>query len=79
MTCLECGSQESFVHDTRRRAGGWLYRRRECVSCGARYSTKEELLATGAGAPEVTEEALIEEVRWFLSERLKEIRKEAKP
>lgn len=38
--CRECGSTQTAVKDSRKKEGG-IWRIRECVRCGARWSTIE--------------------------------------
>ena len=45
MKCSHCGFEDSKVLDTRQSDGG-VRRRRECLRCGARFSTVEKALAT---------------------------------
>lgn len=40
MNCPEC-DKETYVIDSRPRAKGTIYRRRDCSSCGHRFSTYE--------------------------------------
>ena len=42
MKCPHCGSEKSTVEDTRRHTDGEsIRRRRECCSCGKRFTTLE--------------------------------------
>ena len=44
MKCPKCGKEEDKVLDTRAaREGAAIRRRRECLACGARFTTYEEL------------------------------------
>ncbi len=44
MRCPRCHAAENHVVDTRSSRGGWaIRRRRECASCGARFTTYEVL------------------------------------
>src|SRR3954465_10262171 len=44
MRCSKCGCQEDKVIDSRTsREGATIRRRRECLSCGHRYTTYEEI------------------------------------
>lgn len=44
--CPVCREGRIIVTDTRHRpASGYIWRRRECVACGWRFSTKEEIAA----------------------------------
>ena len=45
MKCSHCGNTDSKVLDTRQSDRG-VRRRRECLRCGARFSTMERMLAT---------------------------------
>jgi transcriptional repressor NrdR len=48
MRCPKCGSLDDRVVDSRiQREGGTIRRRRECVTCGHRYSTLETILREG--------------------------------
>lgn len=40
MDCPTCGG-DTGVLNTRAREGGYVYRRRKCVRCGDRFSTRE--------------------------------------
>ena len=46
--CPACGHQRSRVVDTRAQ-GARIYRRRECLHCGHRYTTYEYRAATCRG------------------------------
>ena len=43
MTCPKCQSNQLIVIDSRAEKGG-IRRRRKCQSCGARFSTFEQIL-----------------------------------
>lgn len=43
VACPSCSSCVSHTYDTRKNEGH-IWRRRECVSCGERFSTKEVLV-----------------------------------
>jgi len=44
MRCPKCGSLEDKVNDSRlSKDGGSIRRRRECIGCGARFTTYEQL------------------------------------
>ena len=44
MRCPKCGCQDDKVIDSRAsREGATIRRRRECVSCGHRYTTREQI------------------------------------
>lgn len=45
MRCPICKRNNDRVLDIRRRKTGKIYRRRECMSCGHRFSTKEVIWA----------------------------------
>ena len=45
MDCVNCGSAESRVRDSRT-TGGTVRRRRECAACGHRWSTVETSVAS---------------------------------
>ena len=45
LRCLQCGSTDSRVIDKRNATKGYVRRRRECACCGARYTTREIVLA----------------------------------
>lgn len=48
MRCLKCSSLEDRVLDTRiNKDGTSIRRRRECLKCGHRYTTTEEILREG--------------------------------
>jgi transcriptional repressor NrdR len=48
MRCPKCGCQDDKVIDSRAsREGATIRRRRECVSCGYRYTTYEEIERVG--------------------------------
>lgn len=48
MRCPKCSSLDDRVVDSRlQREGGTIRRRRECVTCGTRYSTIETILREG--------------------------------
>jgi transcriptional repressor NrdR len=48
MRCPECGCQDDKVIDSRAsREGATIRRRRECVGCGHRFTTYEEVEHTG--------------------------------
>lgn len=48
MRCLKCKSLEDRVIDTRvNKDGTSIRRRRECLNCGHRYTTTEEILREG--------------------------------
>ena len=44
MKCLQCGSEEIKVIDKRDATDRLIKRRRECISCGNRFSTFERLV-----------------------------------
>ncbi len=44
LACLACGHRISTVKNSRPR-GGFIYRRRKCLSCGECYSTREFTVA----------------------------------
>ncbi|HEY3291110.1 MAG TPA: transcriptional regulator NrdR [Anaerolineae bacterium] len=46
MKCPACGSSSTHVVDTIREPNGGIRRRRECKSCGKRFSTVERIVAT---------------------------------
>lgn len=52
MDCPRCGSDSSFVVDTRRQKAH-VRRRRQCGDCGARFSTREVVYGRwkGTGLP----------------------------
>ena len=60
-TCPRCSADSYGREKTRHAARAWLYRRRECEHCGARYSTREVVvsgstqLAIGDDASETLE------------------------
>jgi hypothetical protein len=39
--CTDCGSQNTYVRDSRPRSDGGIRRRRRCENCGARFTTWE--------------------------------------
>ena len=41
MDCVRCGSNQVKVIDTRARGKRQIYRRRECLHCGCRWTTIE--------------------------------------
>lgn len=41
MDCVKCGSSQVKVIDTRGRGRRRIYRRRVCLTCGARWTTVE--------------------------------------
>lgn len=41
MICQKCKKAATKVINSRKRADGHIYRRRECVECGARFTTVE--------------------------------------
>lgn len=41
MKCPSCGYKKTRVLDSRRTKGGTMKRRRECESCGVRWTTYE--------------------------------------
>lgn len=41
MDCVKCGSYQVKVIDTRAKGKRKIYRRRECLRCGYRWSTLE--------------------------------------
>lgn len=45
--CPACGLQNSLIIDSRYYGDGFYRRRRECQSCGERWSTMEVPLETG--------------------------------
>lgn len=48
MRCTKCGCQEDKVIDSRTsREGATIRRRRECLACGHRYTTYEEVVNEG--------------------------------
>jgi transcriptional repressor NrdR len=48
MRCPKCGCQDDKVIDSRAaREGATIRRRRECISCGFRFTTYEEVERTG--------------------------------
>lgn len=48
MTCINCGSSESKVIDKRNnRDNNTIRRRRECLSCGGRFTTYERIENSG--------------------------------
>jgi transcriptional repressor NrdR len=48
MRCPKCGCQDDKVIDSRSsREGATIRRRRECISCGHRFTTYEEVERTG--------------------------------
>lgn len=48
MRCLKCGSLEDKVIDSRiNKDGTSIRRRRECLACGQRFTTTEEILRDG--------------------------------
>ncbi len=48
MRCIQCGSQKDKVLDSRSsREGAAIRRRRECLKCGYRYTTFEQIERTG--------------------------------
>lgn len=53
MTCPECGSGDDGVVKVRD-AGHYIYRRRECHDCGARWSTYERRRKPGPDGVKVT-------------------------
>lgn len=46
MKCPACGSGSTHVIDTMREPAGGIRRRRECKSCGKRFSTVERIVET---------------------------------
>ena len=46
VACPRCGSRRSHVRQTRRVLAGVVKRRRECLSCGVRFSTSETIEAS---------------------------------
>lgn len=55
MYCPEC-EEETMVVQTRQRADGTIYRRRECLWCGHRFSTTESLMAPKEAAEDENRE-----------------------
>ena len=50
MLCRHCNYPDSrVVETTRDDRTNQIYRRRECVKCGVRYTTQENLRDTGTG------------------------------
>src|SRR5436305_3616522 len=48
MRCPKCGGQDDKVIDSRAsREGATIRRRRECISCGHRFTTYEEIERSG--------------------------------
>lgn len=41
MNCIKCGSRQVRVIDTRARGARRVYRRRDCLVCGCRWTTVE--------------------------------------
>lgn len=51
MQCRACSYPDSrVVETTRDDRTNQIYRRRECIKCGLRYTTQENLRDTGKGA-----------------------------
>lgn len=52
MQCRNCGYPDSLVVDTKRDdRNNQVYRRRECVKCGVRFNTQENLRETYERSP----------------------------
>ena len=41
MNCIKCGSSQVHVIDTRAKGPRRIYRRRDCLACGYRWTTVE--------------------------------------
>lgn len=51
--CPACGQTSSDVAETRPRSKGVIYRRRECLNCGNKFTTTETLASLGSVTPKL--------------------------